>query len=283
MRALTQKCRYINLSLAFDTLTIYRNFSEEDKTLEESIDDAIDSMKDLENFHWLVQRNEDDHSMYHQDEFSIDPENIAEHWHVKMSNTIELPDLENLLTKLVQHELLNDLEMKNFIAAFMLRFETSRKKFDDALIGEINQDTSTIINLIKNCDDNAILIDWHRYLVTGKFDYLREVNVITNFWQTKIEKNLIETSETWAMIEKSLSLQIAMNIKQQTKFNKAVAEDRAGQFEENLSFFSIKRQHNEQKKSKFFNTFISGQENELESLYEKHFEKMSPTKKAKLS
>ena len=107
-------------------------------------------------------------------------------------------------------------------------------------------DTNAIINFIKNCKDNHLLTLFHKALLDKKADYLRACTgrIKMTFWQGTTHSGIAACSKSWAMIEKSFSLQVAQNEKAKyMKFTSEVASQRAIYLRDTYLFFADKTQH----------------------------------------
>ena len=109
----------------------------------------------------------------------------------------------------------------------------------DKVIG----DTKKIITYIHTISDIEVLSDLHQYLKSEKFNYLRHVGTAPSDWLSKdAESRPITTSESWAMIEKALSLQMAQSIKTNCSvFSPELAASRATQLATSYGFFGMCR------------------------------------------
>ena len=160
-----------------------------------------------------VHREDDDHSLYHQDTFHMDDG----HMHVKFRSKLTENELEHLLQVFVNYQLITPFEKYFFLLGHVFRHGCARVAINKILglnLGEVEsltpsveESTRNIISYLKTIQDNDILIDLHLYLLSSTFDYLRE-NAAgeISIWQgTDAYGNVVKTSKSWAIIEKSIT------------------------------------------------------------------------------
>ncbi|CEG56389.1 hypothetical protein [Legionella fallonii] len=172
----------------------------------------------------------------------------------------------------MDYDLLDVTEKESFLHAFCKRYKHSRKELNKCLTQEETTTAEEIIQFIAQCNDIDILIDLYRYLLSDKFNYLR-INNQTSRWQGSNEDGkIVKTSKEWAMIEKSLMLQIANTLLLNSKFSHTLAAERADQLAKSLPFFATKRKETDfQRSSKAYRAFSEGDEKLFENCYYKHF------------
>ncbi len=275
MPALTFDSKDITYSLSYDTLTMYPNFpldrvgamkgimsecgllffvqSIESTEKGTAIIDCNKEIATVTGRIRYVHNDEDDHALYHRD--SID--HFKNHFHLHFHKMLTQEQLEQILNILVNRKMMDSSERANFLKAFTQRYNDSRQLLDKQLespssseskeiTGSQNKRTATniIINFIKSCQDNDILVDLHNYFEMDKFRYLRDITKSKQkiHWQgTNALNQVVETSESWAMIEKAFTLQMAHNIEANcSHFSKEIAKDFATKMAENHRFFSLK-------------------------------------------
>lgn len=186
--------------------------------------------------------------------------------------------LEVLLQILVNKSFITTDNKNSFLKSFDARYISCQDILKKYLSYNANHDFNIIIQFIKSCKQNDILINLHHYLSTSHFNYLRENQINANddkiFFGTDQTGSIIQTSYAWAMIEKAITLQMQMNIKNTCKwFNELFGEIKAEQFANNHSFFSIKHKGKSitTEKSSTFRAFQTGNVNEMERKYNKLF------------
>lgn len=194
-----------------------------------------------------VLRDDDDHGMYHHDGFKM--EDL--HRHLNFKSMLTSDQLSEILNILVAQNLLTSHEKIAFLKALKERYQLAREKLDGVVesimqavqVTTINElipfdtltsqaDMKAIIHFLSTIEDNEILVDLHCYLLSEKFDYLRNNPAgEASCWQgTDAKEVVIKTSQGWAMIEKSIELRMARNIEITCKFTTTLAEKRAEQF-----------------------------------------------------
>ena len=309
MRALTLKCRYVDLSYAFDGLTIYTKENEiasekmaelssachqlefVNSTHDEQISRQIknEAVRKCMGFYNQMTRNilindnlgndyqryihfdDNDHELYHRDNF-LKSQN---HVHIKFNRIINQNQLLSLLNIMIKLDMLSHDAKNEFINLFCNRFTSAREKLQSTLTGKIEPDAKNIIQFIHACGDDNILADLHDFLLDQKFDYLRRTTFGANNgdWQGETSAHqMMIVSKEWAMIEKSFSLQMAYNLESNCTFNLAVAKERTEQLTNLFSFFAIPRKVDaKHTKSKAIGDFERGNKEEFERRYNKHF------------
>ncbi len=224
--------------------------------------------------------DEDDHDFYHKD--SLNSQN--KHIHIKFPSMLTREKLETLLSIFVTNELFTAAEKKEFLDDYDDRIESARcdlhNKLKTLVLKQgvdnekekeklIVENTQTIINHIKECKDNEILVELHRYLSIDRYDYLRRTTQKTTWQGTDKKGNVVNTREEWALIEKNIAFQMAHNVKENVShFTSNLANERAKQLSQH-AFFAIKRKQNVPGPSKMFAAFSSGDEKEFEARYQK--------------
>jgi hypothetical protein len=133
-------------------------------------------------------------------------------------------------------------------------------------------DLKSIINFIATCNNNEILPDLHRYLLTAEFNYLREKTGTFSFsaWHGTDEKgNIVRCSKSWAMIEKAISLQMLKNTQEKVPDGRSIAFGLAS----SCKFFSIRRWglFNNAGTSKTYDALVNDDLKVLNQQYTSHF------------
>ncbi|HAU4072849.1 TPA: hypothetical protein F7Z67_07445 [Legionella pneumophila] len=133
-KAFTHLCKKVNLSLYNDTLTVYRKSSVLPKPIQirSELDllmvllfsqmdcnsaqvDQFFMMRSNElGVYRFIHRDDTDHDLYHQDEFSMDDN----HYHAQFDKAIDEIKLENILGILEKHSLISSEEHVSFIEAY---------------------------------------------------------------------------------------------------------------------------------------------------------------------
>ncbi|HAT1721179.1 hypothetical protein SCZ71_10755 [Legionella pneumophila serogroup 1] len=133
-KAFTHLCKKVNLSLYNDTLTVYPKSSALPKPIQirSELDllmvllfsqmdcnsaqvDQFFMMRSNElGVYRFIHRDDSDHDLYHQDEFSMDDN----HYHAQFDKAIDEIKLENILGILEKHSLISSEEHVNFIEAY---------------------------------------------------------------------------------------------------------------------------------------------------------------------
>ncbi|HAT1772528.1 TPA: hypothetical protein RG395_001456 [Legionella pneumophila] len=133
-KAFTHLCKKVNLSLYNDTLTVYPKSSVLPKPIQirSELDllmvllfsqmdcnsaqvDKFFMMRSNElGVYRFIHRDDHDHDLYHQDEFSMDDN----HYHAQFDKTIDESKLENILGILEKHSLISSEEHTSFIDAY---------------------------------------------------------------------------------------------------------------------------------------------------------------------
>ncbi|HAT7073901.1 TPA: hypothetical protein JAN90_14275 [Legionella pneumophila] len=138
-KAFTHLCKKVNLSLYNDTLTVYPKSSALPKPIQIRSDlDLFEldlhmvllfsqmecNSAQVKQFFMMrsnelgvyrfIHRDDTDHDLYHQDEFSMDDN----HYHAQFDKTIDENKLENILGILEKHSLISSEEHVSFIEAY---------------------------------------------------------------------------------------------------------------------------------------------------------------------
>lgn len=292
MAALTTEFKLVNLSFIFDAITIYPTFeyyknpnlrncldvalgecndlnfviklrANEEPTKENndflrSLNCLMKDQKDQTGYQRIIRRNDDDHALYHRDNFKLNDS----HWHIKFRNLLSKAQVKEVLSIFVRNQIMSESESDCFLKELDKRYQMQKNDLNALLSGNKQEDTDKIISFIEQCYENDILVQLHDYLLSPKFNYLRDASENEKIlWQGSDANNqIVPTSEAWARIEKALTLKIEMNIQTEcSKFTKSLCKERASQFASELGFFAIKRkQHTENSPSKIFTHFQEG-------------------------
>lgn len=296
MPAISQSYQYVDLSLTYDAITIYPKIpSKSIKNLQNALQscyelDLVDAservatasdllntfegIKRDSNFQRSIAHNDADHPLYHLDILK----KTNTHYHIKFRCGLKHEHVENILEILLQNHLIDDTERTHFLQQLTNRYETELNLLDSKLIGDKKHDLHTITSFIANCKDNDILSMIHSYLLTEQFTYLRNKNNKSFLfkWQgCDGDDNITGVTKTWAMIEKAISLQMALNVLMPTRYSPNVANERAEQLANDHKFFAIKRKINNQMFSKVYESFKNCNESAFDMSYDKHFRRFS--------
>ncbi len=231
MSALFHDFAKTKLSLSLDGLTIYHaNFPQK----------AAKEIRKIPGYVSTIMREDDEHNLFHRDLFNRDDY----HWHFAFDSMIDRGKLSRILDILIKYNCISDNNKNIFMQSYDARYQqfitplklTHRDKY---------KDTASIIKFIKQCNDNDLLVHLHKHLLDSKFDYLRARTgrFSFSFWRgTNKKGETVETSRSWAMIEKTLALQMGINIcDQATKFTPQFAEKKSRQLACFYPFFMIAR------------------------------------------
>ncbi|KTC83754.1 hypothetical protein [Legionella cincinnatiensis] len=131
-KAFTHLCKNVNLSLYDNTLTVYTKskmsfppirteldllmvllFSQMD-CVSAQIDKMFDMRKNELGVYRFVHRDDNDHNLYHQDNFNMEDN----HYHAQFSKTIDEIKLEDILGILEKHTLITAEEHESFLKAY---------------------------------------------------------------------------------------------------------------------------------------------------------------------
>lgn len=297
MPALTLTSKLVNFSYSYDTLTVYPNFNLDPSLYIDKVIDACGKMEcvllvappskyapamdecinkiPITRF---VHAEDDEHALYHHDSFKDDDE----HWHLKFKSQITRHQLGQILDIFVQHALLSESKKKDFLAEFDNRYQLINNKVDEIFkntavqfsLYSVYKAHLNLIQFIKKIEDNDVLTHLHHYLLDDKFDFLRRnKNRTSSNWQgTDAEGKKINTCKTWAMIERTLVLQMAHNIATGCQFTPFLASSRTKQFLKNHRFFGLK--HDTTNSGRLSPSVVAFQNCDaitLDHLYQSHF------------
>lgn len=293
MKALFCRFAKVDLSYTYDGLTIYPKFDLSQKDSKKMILNACsklkfvkvkkfrkkdaarynqchESLKHQQNviFDKVIQRKDDNHDFYHHDELDSD----KPHFHLKFHQMLSREQVVQLLDVFVHHEILSEQEKNIFLLEYELRYKTVRQALLEDCTGQIENDEKVIIDFIRNCTDNDILADLHDYMVKPIFDYLRNGALSKDVWVgMNYVGREVYTNKTWAMIEKCISLKMAMNVAQNVFLTPALGDQIATQLHSTHSFFAMKHKATAtQKTNKAYNALKMGDEDQLKRSYRKN-------------
>lgn len=292
MRALFIEFKKVNLSLTYDGLTIYPKFDLSFKSKSKVVKNACaecktiiknkfktkdgshysechEKLKTQSNvvFDRVIRHKDEDHDFYHHDKL----DETAPHFHLKFHQMLTRQQLSQLLDVFIKHKLMKELEKDTYLLEYDLRYKEARLGLLEQLKGHADQDEINIIKYIKHCTDNDILSDLHDYLLQPQFDYLRSDLSAPQQWVGVNQAgNVVRTSKTWAMIEKSISLQMAMTVTVHTDLSPELGAKVATQLSQTHTFFAIKRKATATaKNNKTFMQLSYADEKELKGSYRK--------------
>ncbi len=250
VRSLSVEFENIKMSLTFDALTVYRKYEdvvgsgrEAEADAEGRIEIGLGSLKGKisEEKHAAsyfamrealegneVLEDEDDHPLFHQDEFSRE----TIHTHVRFPHLLRRDQLETtILPIMLENGLLSAQEAQALLALYDQRYQKCREVLDVALsvppapgalpreleskipvlaLEGVAGDAEAIIQLIKRCKTNDVVLDLHAYLLSEKFDYLRKGK--EGYRGTDAKDQIVETTKIWADIQQAISLQLRVNV-----------------------------------------------------------------------
>lgn len=197
--------------------------------LSDKVDNSINSIRKITAFDREIYHVDGNHTL------------STEQRRIKLKSQITPKVLNNILETFIECKLISPDEKTNFLKAY----DNYIKGFLDQLVSQLKfqqyKDLTVIINYIKNCKSNDLLVNLHQYLLSDKFNYLREYSLIS-FWQgTNKDGRITSTSKSWAMIEKSIELQMIHNLKTKSKFKQKLTDERSKQFDKEHLFFGINR------------------------------------------
>ena len=155
------------------------------------------------------------YALFHRDERLMDDW----YYHVKFKSGLDHLGMDDVLHSFVAFGVISLAEKNSVLRDFYFRYVNFRASLDSHLSGVKSSDLPRIISEIVDCEDNDLLIDLHKYLLTEKFDYLRVKTGISSFsfWRgTNRSGSVVSTSKSWATIEKGIMLKIVENIKDQS-------------------------------------------------------------------
>lgn len=258
MPALTYQCELIAISINYDGVTIYEKPSASQPDIKKQLVQALTSCKKLDfvakeieksveitkvvsTFERFVHNEDDDHRLYHND--GLD-RNLTHH-HIKFNALINHERLAEILSTFVENKIITAKECEAILMAYDNRFIQSRKRLDRIVSYDKESDFLLIKLLIKACEDNDLLADLHEYLLSPQFDHLREAPPEGSSWLgLNATGKVFKTTETWAMIEECITLQMANNIRNKAEhFSEKLAKQAASQLKQNLKFFAMSHRH----------------------------------------
>jgi hypothetical protein len=290
MPALTFEVATAKLSFSYDGLTIYptmvassysmqlvmtRCFQlafvrvpDEDPTIQKSC--AAITQKSF--FDRAIYRDDNDHFLYHQrDEYDMDDS----HYHLKFRRSLSQSEVVILADVFEQEKLFSPQECTQFKKTVEDRCKAAHAALDVCLNQNKSHDLRAINQFVLTCADNDLLADLHQYLLSAKFNYLRACDGFftkKSKWQGTIsDGSIVETSKTWAMIEKAITLQLAANIRNNTKASAGVLLARAVEFSAALPFFSIPRRQGDLAVSRTYDAICNDDKDGFETRYARHF------------
>lgn len=246
----------LSLSLTFDGLTVSRAKAGENEKFKNCY-------------------NEIKKTFAYFDDYVL--ENDGPNAHLKFYRLLTLPQIIIVLATFVNRGLLSVAEKDAFLKKWAERNEEAEKFLAGRLCGDKHKDLVTIGKFIKDCKDNDILVLLQRYLLNKDFDYLRAKGFVKiSFWHGTVDKagTVAATSHSWAMIEKSFSLQIANNIHEECHFDDETAA-RKGRRLGVHQFFGMKRYYGPlstpAKTNKLIAAFNRGDVQTFDEGYVRHF------------
>lgn len=291
MSALIVRLKNINISLSYDTLTVYPTMQKtvainagaklpaaikyQETPEYQRYSHSGHLIKMIQNgtaFDRFVYQNEDDHKIYHLNKLNLD----AEHVHLKFRSKMTKNIIIDILNAFITNNVITDAEKTQALEEYDTHFRGEREKFTTLLTGlDQSDDTDAIIKWISTCRANEVLTDIHDYLTETKFDYLREYSNSSQWQGSDRNQKIVPTSKQWARIEKAFALQMQRNIYEIANFTANVGKNRAAQFSSGHSFFAIKRKTKSgvNTESKNYHLFSDAKASLLQDSYIKHFKK----------
>ncbi|OGV27735.1 MAG: hypothetical protein A3F18_00685 [Legionellales bacterium RIFCSPHIGHO2_12_FULL_37_14] len=249
MPALCFEASKIKFSFACDTLTIYPKFTlveynevklainlcgklafvtasvpdltQEGAELEDAQQEILQNNTDTR----FIHRDDNDHDMYHHDNFLLDDN----HYHLNFTHEITREKLDEVLSIYLDQNIITAAEKSDFLAKFDARLHDIDDHFDQVFANSnLDNFIKNILTYIKDTEDNELLTHLHKYLLNSKFDVLRTASSeeTSHFRGTNANDEVVPTSKVWGDIEKAISLQMAHNIRVNTKFDVNVAQGR---------------------------------------------------------
>ncbi len=283
-----------NLSLAYDTLTVYpvlpAKFNFRNGVAFPLFIMIFNAMNECRGLSYVmsgdytddprfkklgkirfVHRDCDDHNLYHQDKFNLHDD----HSHIKFRNMLTHAQFMEIMNIFLKYEIISKDEKNQFIEKYETCFINTRQALDEAISQTKNQ-TETIVKFISECKKNENLADLHDYLLSPKFNELRK-SPEKMFHGTDEKGQVIETSHSWAIIEKAISLQMSLNIEKNSRFTPELAKTQSRQLSTSHPFIKVRHITEPGKEtdpiSPTFKAFKKGDGKELEERYESHFHK----------
>lgn len=266
MSALVVQLDRICISYSYDGLTIYQATGPiKFKRLKK----MVLSQPEIYSFERLVERDDAEHDFYHMDNL----DKAISHAHIKFKKTPTREQLSTMLQAFVTYNIITEIEKDTFFLSLEQRYSDARSKLEIRVDQTDAAREDIIINYLKQCEDNDILIDLHAYLLEQKFDYLRCQHADLQPWMgTNVTGAIVPTSKSWARIEKCIAFKMAMNFCEHTKFNSEIGLHAASQFTETHSFFAIKRKAGrEDKLNHVAHDLANGERESLAKRYQKNF------------
>lgn len=207
----------------------------------DSLDDAtiaIAAKGDKPDYQRNVYRDDNDHALYHEDQFSKDDP----HYHLKFKGQITRNKIVTVLDILLQHQLMSAAEKTTFLNSYDQRFIAAEKLLQKSLTRVKAKDAVEIIRQIKSCADNDVIAHLHQHLTSKEFDYIRErTNSAASLCNgTDAKDSIIPTTSAWALIEESMTLKMADNIHSKCDvFPEDLAKEYDTELKSDHKFFGI--------------------------------------------
>jgi hypothetical protein len=288
-KAFTFSFAKLNLSLEYDAVTLY--YKPGCPCL-----CCVSPPLDVQRY---IYRYDADHNLYHRDNYNHDDS----HSHIKFTNPLDQRNLDALLDRLVAGHFISAREKTAYLTALRDRYAQSRKSLDACLgheeiialpkrvkskatmashqsdrADQMTRQAAAIAAFIKGCGSNDILFDTHQYLLSKRFDYLRqpspEEKATSQPWLgTNANGSVVKTTAIWTEIEKSIALQLTQNIKVNTRFTQSVSVERSQQLSASVGFFSLSRHNPKRATSPTFEALQKGDVKTFERRYQQHFKK----------
>jgi hypothetical protein len=221
-----------------------------------------------------VYADDNDHFLYHGgDEYDMG----ETHFHLKFSRYLRQEDIAELADVLEQQNVFTAAECAQFKQELAKRYATIHATLDTHFNRNKEHDLTAINRFVATCTDNDVLADLHQYLVSAKFNYLRECTGLfkkTRWQGTLADGSIAKTSKTWAMIEKGITLQMAANVRNNIKATPEVILEQAVEFAASHPFFSLpRRSKGERAISRTFAAVSDNAKEPFEARYIEHFTK----------
>lgn len=251
----------IRINLTYDGIKLYPNLDEEKttpklirKTFEQAIEKGLIS---------------EDQARVARDD---------SHYYLKFNSKLTRSQLREFLNLAVQSKLLDGHEKKQCLADYDARYADARQGLTLLRGNDKEADTKKIIHFISACKDNDILAEAHQHLVSSQFDYLRKFTglIHKSLWRgTNNKGEVVETTHSWAKIEKAIALQMAKNIQEGrgAKRHFTKEQDEAFKLGKEHKFLSIKRNAISLFRSanESYEAFLFRDEKTLAQKYDSHF------------
>lgn len=309
MPSLSKRLSKINISIQYDTVTLYPTEMKQVTCqqmsmfitrcgqigllfpgcqIEENIVEANESMNPLQKlpeYDRFIHRQDHDHDLYHQDEFKIEDN----HYHYKSKHILNHDRLRQICDIAISTDIMTQAEAAGLLADFDDRYQTKIVALADRLTEskDMNVANKAIHQFIAQCDDLDTLTFLHQQLLAPKYAFLRSKSLQQNpllaplpsgWYATASQDGAVrEVNPSWAKIEKSFELQMMHIMDNVCQMDAGVGHERASEFHVDSPFFGIKRHqkgpYDALARNKLFTLFNQGDAKAIEQEYKTHFAK----------